>query len=177
MIDSLSAPVPYASTSSSSSPTSFKSPLFSSREHQDAQELFQLLSSLTKDESTRVDREPEIRELSLGLGGALGPPLGEEDPDKSLIGLEVSKSVFDGLTANRRSCVVCGYTEAVMHFPFDNLQLSLPFTVSRHLTPKLCTTSDMLLLCRSRPLLLSRTVSRTSQGSRCSTTAYAGNAL
>ena len=37
-----------------------------------------------------------------------------------------SKSVFDGLTANRRSCVVCGYTEAVMHFGFDNWQLSVP---------------------------------------------------
>jgi ubiquitin carboxyl-terminal hydrolase 1 len=37
-----------------------------------------------------------------------------------------NKSVFDGLTANRRSCVMCGYTEAVMHFGFDNWQLALP---------------------------------------------------
>ena len=37
-----------------------------------------------------------------------------------------NKSVFEGLTANRRSCVVCGYTEAVMHFSFDNWQLALP---------------------------------------------------
>lgn len=37
-----------------------------------------------------------------------------------------TKSVFDGLTANRRSCVMCGYTEAVMHFGFDNWQLALP---------------------------------------------------
>ncbi len=39
---------------------------------------------------------------------------------------DMSKTVFDGLTANRRSCVECGYTEAVMHFPFDNWQLALP---------------------------------------------------
>lgn len=39
---------------------------------------------------------------------------------------ETEKSVFDGLTANRRSCVVCGYTEAVMHFAFDNWQLAVP---------------------------------------------------
>ena len=38
----------------------------------------------------------------------------------------VTKSVFDGLTANRRSCVKCGYTEAVMHFGFDNWQLAVP---------------------------------------------------
>jgi ubiquitin carboxyl-terminal hydrolase 1 len=37
-----------------------------------------------------------------------------------------TKSVFDGLTANRRSCVKCGYTEAVMHFGFDNWQLAVP---------------------------------------------------
>jgi ubiquitin carboxyl-terminal hydrolase 1 len=38
----------------------------------------------------------------------------------------ITKSVFDGLTANRRSCVKCGYTEAVMHFGFDNWQLAVP---------------------------------------------------
>lgn len=38
----------------------------------------------------------------------------------------IGKSVFDGLTANRRSCVECGYTEAVMHFGFDNWQLAVP---------------------------------------------------
>jgi hypothetical protein len=38
--------------------------------------------------------------------------------------------VFDGLTANRRSCVVCGYTEAVMLFSFDNWQLAVPRLVS-----------------------------------------------
>ena len=41
-------------------------------------------------------------------------------------GVGVSVSVFDGLTANRRSCVECGYTEAVMHFAFDSWQLAVP---------------------------------------------------
>lgn len=44
----------------------------------------------------------------------------------------IGKSVFDGLTANRRSCKDCGYTEAVMHFGFDNWQLALPRSVSTH---------------------------------------------
>lgn len=122
MIETLSAP----SSDGTSTPRSL---LFSSREHQDAQELFQLLSSLVKDEATAVDREG-VREL--GLVGAL---VGSDDEDV-VIKNEVGKGVFDGLTANRRSCIECGYTEAVMHFGFDNLQVALPMTVSiiiRHL--------------------------------------------
>jgi ubiquitin carboxyl-terminal hydrolase 1 len=94
-------------------------PLFSSREHQDAQELFQLVSEYIKKEATAVSREGT---RDLGFGGlaslsALSTPATSPD---------ASKSVFDGLTANRRSCCQCGYTEAVMHFPFDNWQLTVP---------------------------------------------------
>lgn len=94
-----------------------RSKLFSSREHQDAQELFQLLSECLKGEAAAIEREG-LRDNGIGLGayarrdGASGSTLPE--------------SVFDGLTANRRSCVECGYTEAVMHFAFDNWTLSLP---------------------------------------------------
>lgn len=89
--------------------------LFSSREHQDAQELFQLLSECIKNEAVAVDKEI-IRDRGLGgLASVQGRPI-----------RELGKSVFEGLTANRRSCVECGYTEAVMHFPFDNWQLTVP---------------------------------------------------
>lgn len=65
-----------------------------------------------------------------GLGGALS----DEHRGKMMRGSVSgglargvgSVSVFDGLTANRRSCVECGYTEAVMHFAFDSWQLSVP---------------------------------------------------
>lgn len=107
--------------------------LFSSREHQDAQELFQLISECIKSETAAVDKEG-LRDR--GLGGLT------EDLTKSR---EIGKNVFDGLTANRRSCMQCGYTEAVMHFAFDNWQLSvpravrvpvdLPRTLIRHLCP------------------------------------------
>lgn len=95
-----------------------RSPLFSSREHQDAQELFQLVSECIKKEAAAVDKE-SLRDRGLG-----------KLPSRTLL-LEaergqLAKGVFDGLTANRRSCMECGYTEAVMHFPFDNWQLSLP---------------------------------------------------
>ncbi|KAF5339668.1 hypothetical protein D9757_014855 [Collybiopsis confluens] len=87
--------------------------LLSSREHQDAQELFQLLSECLKSEITAIDKESA---RDRGLGGGLSQE----------VETKISKSVFDGLTANRRSCVVCGYTEAVMHFAFDNWQLAVP---------------------------------------------------
>lgn len=89
--------------------------LFSSREHQDAQELFQLLSECIKSEAAAVEKEG-YRDRGLG---ALAQVQG-------LASRELGKSVFDGLTANRRSCVECGYTEAVMHFAFDNWQLNMP---------------------------------------------------
>lgn len=57
-----------------------------------------------------------------GFGGVPPPPgLGASSRDAN-----IARSVFDGLTANRRSCVECGYTEAVMHFGFDSWQLTVP---------------------------------------------------
>ncbi|TFK68489.1 cysteine proteinase [Pluteus cervinus] len=90
------------------------SSLIVSREHQDAQELFQLLSECVKNELTAVEKEGYRDRGLVGLA---------EPSEESR---EIGKSVFDGLTANRRSCTVCGYTEAVMHFPFDNWPLAVP---------------------------------------------------
>lgn len=94
------------------------SSLITSREHQDAQELFQLLSECLKNELIAVEKEGS---RDRGLGG-----LEDEDAE---VTRKIGKSVFDGLTANRRSCTVCGYTEAVMHFSFDNWQLAVPVAV------------------------------------------------
>ncbi|KAG6831977.1 hypothetical protein H0H87_003121 [Tephrocybe sp. NHM501043] len=90
------------------------SSLLNSREHQDAQELFQLLSECIKNEIAAVDKEGY---RDRGFGGL---------SQTSGTSKEIGKSVFDGLTANRRSCVACGYTEAVMHFALDNWQLAVP---------------------------------------------------
>jgi ubiquitin carboxyl-terminal hydrolase 1 len=92
-----------------------RSRLFSSREHQDAQELFQLLSSSIQDEANEVDAESH---KDLGLAAV--------DRSEKVARKDAGKTVFEGLTANRRSCMTCGYTEAVMHFPFDNLNLAVP---------------------------------------------------
>ncbi|KAF6751450.1 hypothetical protein DFP72DRAFT_907057 [Ephemerocybe angulata] len=88
--------------------------LFYSREHQDAQELFQVVSECLRNEIAAVDKEG-ARDRGFGAFAQ------REETAK-----EIGKSVFDGLTANRRSCVICGYTEAVMHFSFDSWQLSVP---------------------------------------------------
>lgn len=97
--------------------------LFNSREHQDAQELFQVVSEALKNELAAVDKEG-LRDRGFGgFGGLQGTTK------------EIGKTVFDGLTANRRSCVVCGYTEAVMHFAFDNWQLSVPRMAVRDSPP------------------------------------------
>src|SRR6201999_4246337 len=47
-----------------------RSPLFSSREHQDAQELFQLVSECVKKEATAVEREG-ARDLGFGALASL----------------------------------------------------------------------------------------------------------
>lgn len=104
-----------------------RSPLFSSREHQDAQELFQLVSEYIKKEATDVDREG-ARDLGLGALASLSSSSSLSTTPVTT-SIDVSKGVFEGLTANRRSCCECGYTEAVMHFPFDNWQLTVPRVV------------------------------------------------
>lgn len=120
---------------------SFTNSLMTSREHQDAQELFQLISECIKNESAAVDRE---HSRDRGLGFAL-TSLYDSDEDEEADARKMEKchpssdfrvsaasgsgkstSPFDGLTANRRSCMECGYTEAVMHFSFDNWQLAVP---------------------------------------------------
>jgi ubiquitin carboxyl-terminal hydrolase 1 len=165
IIAALSSPQSFSPSSDSSSNSnvsrhpSTSSTLFNSREHQDAQELFQLVSECIKNEMGAVEKEG-LRDR--GIAGVLDFGLrgSESNTEKSLfpnftgLGSQTksfvhndnqqqvvddargwslgssntltSKSVFDGLTANRRSCVKCGYTEAVMHFGFDNWQLAVP---------------------------------------------------
>ncbi|EIW76180.1 cysteine proteinase [Coniophora puteana RWD-64-598 SS2] len=135
---------------STSSPSKHIS-LFASREHQDAQELFQLVSECIKDEAEAVVKEAARDRGLSGLGLALASSdsasvlsaeNGPGDREESLV-----KSPFDGLTANRRSCVECGYTEAVMHFSFDSWQLAVPrFVASCHLEDCLAEYTKLELL-------------------------------
>ncbi|KAJ7068830.1 hypothetical protein C8F01DRAFT_1119458 [Mycena amicta] len=87
--------------------------LLASHEHQDAQELFQLLSECVREDNARVTKEA-ARDRGFAFAATVNTSL-----QTSLT------SPFDGLTATRRSCVRCGYTAAIRHFAFDTIQLPL----------------------------------------------------
>ncbi|KAF7302207.1 USP domain-containing protein [Mycena indigotica] len=89
--------------------------LLASHEHQDAQELFQLISECVREDNARVSKEA-ARDRGFAIASL------ETLSQASLT------SPFDGLTATRRSCVRCGYTAAIRHFAFDTIQLALEST-------------------------------------------------
>ncbi|PVV04774.1 hypothetical protein BB560_000710 [Smittium megazygosporum] len=91
-----------------------------SSEQQDAQEAFQLISTTLREEQQQVNNMLKL--LSNSLVQYKIKPL---------------KNPFTGLTASRLTCTKCKYTEAVRHFAFDNLSLSLPIQ-------KRCTLEDAL---------------------------------
>ncbi|KAF7353355.1 USP domain-containing protein [Mycena sanguinolenta] len=154
LVEALCAPPPSLDLSSSSSSSSSASPstsslatafwsavisnaptnlgasakataLLASHEHQDAQELFQLLSECVREEGARVIREGG-RDRGLGFASILSTARGavsNEGEDEVEAGMGTSP--FDGLTATRRACVRCGYTAAIRHFAFDSVQLAL----------------------------------------------------
>ncbi|KDQ29547.1 hypothetical protein PLEOSDRAFT_1112327 [Pleurotus ostreatus PC15] len=97
--------------------------LLHSREHQDAQELFQLITESLKNEISAMDKE---KSRDRGLALSIREDMTSLPEAETSGGEWTRQSVFDGLTANRRSCMQCGYTEAVMHFAFDSWQLSVP---------------------------------------------------
>ncbi|KAJ2782511.1 ubiquitin-specific protease ubp1 [Coemansia interrupta] len=98
----------------------------SSRNEQDAQELFQLVSSTLQ--TTR-------REVSTSLFNS--EFLSQNAPIENSIISTASSSAsscsgsqpfnpLQGMAASRISCVKCGYTAAIRHFTFDNLSLTVP---------------------------------------------------
>ncbi|KAJ7167888.1 hypothetical protein C8R46DRAFT_1191891 [Mycena filopes] len=116
--------------------------LLASHEHQDAQELFQLLSECVREEAGRVGREGGGRGLALASPNPNSNPAASTIAFPSGVGLAAAlddntehtntdetwhppPSPFDGLTATRRACVRCGYTAAIRHFSFDSVQLAL----------------------------------------------------
>ncbi|KAJ2829981.1 ubiquitin-specific protease ubp1 [Coemansia erecta] len=67
---------------------------------------------------------------------------------------------FAGLKASRLSCVNCGYTEAVRHFAFDNISLSLPLAATCTLDQALrrYVSMEKLYDCPCRKCTLSQTL-------------------
>ncbi|KAF7728375.1 hypothetical protein EC973_006183 [Apophysomyces ossiformis] len=99
-------------------------PRVTNQEQQDAQELFQLISS-------ELDTENHGFEKRGLIGGGLRDLLSLAKEDESKRHWRKNRSSqlenpFTGLLANRLSCTHCGYTEAIRHFSFNNVQLTLP---------------------------------------------------
>ncbi|KAI7899852.1 uncharacterized protein BX663DRAFT_459516 [Cokeromyces recurvatus] len=81
------------------------------REQQDAQEFFQLVSSAIDTEGQKV-----VKSLDNGLRVLL----------QKHQHMNTLENPFIGLLANRLSCMECGYTSAIRHFSFNNIQLNVP---------------------------------------------------
>lgn len=94
------------------------------REQQDAQELFQLISGeLDNENQLAHKKQGGFRDL---LNMKSSSSLFSLKP-KTLKSTSIDNP-FTGLLANRLSCTECGYTEAIRHFSFNNVQLSLPIS-------------------------------------------------
>ncbi|KAJ1929772.1 ubiquitin-specific protease ubp1 [Tieghemiomyces parasiticus] len=109
----------------------------SSRQQQDAQELFQILSAAMVYTPAPCDLTASLFDLA-GLVDKLPQALNDASLPTASLHLPAPttgpRSPFLGLAAQRTSCIRCGYTAAVRHFTFDNLSLTLPMTPRCHLT-------------------------------------------
>lgn len=112
-----------------------------SREQQDAQEFFQLVSSAMDTEGQKIAK---TKRLGGGLKGLLNQATLKGVIRPEWVQKASSQSVntqnkmammtandhldnpFTGLLANRLSCMQCGYTGAIRHFSFNNIQLNVP---------------------------------------------------
>ncbi|KAI8646224.1 hypothetical protein BD408DRAFT_428835 [Parasitella parasitica] len=106
-----------------------------SREQQDAQEFFQVVSSA-------VDAEGQLVAKTEQLGGGLRDLLSQtalkgvvrprwvQKPSCTTTAMTTAnghlENPFTGLLASRLSCMQCGYTGAIRHFSFNNIQLNVP---------------------------------------------------
>ncbi|KAF7730068.1 hypothetical protein EC973_003013 [Apophysomyces ossiformis] len=92
------------------------------REQQDAQEAFQLISGAVEAEWQKINK----MEL---IGNGLKEMLPyQTSPIPSNSRKHWIDDPFTGLLANRLACMQCGYTAAIRHFSFNNIQLTLPNT-------------------------------------------------
>ncbi|KAF9578005.1 hypothetical protein BGW38_006447, partial [Lunasporangiospora selenospora] len=129
------------------------------RRQQDAQELFQMISSALTSEEASIQKLGATKPLlnldfMKRLVSSLRPTTsnttsstvsrGQNNDGRistSRGSTEMPKNLptnpMVGLLASRLSCLKCGYTEAVRHFTFDNLSLPLP-------SAAICTIEDTL---------------------------------
>ncbi|KAK9766971.1 ubiquitin-specific protease ubp1 [Basidiobolus ranarum] len=94
------------------------------QEQQDAQELFQIISSALSSEEAKITSSVQpLFDVSFLKGSLAKQKTTSINPASHSVSL---KNPFSGLLASRLACGQCGYTEAIRHFTFDNISLTLP---------------------------------------------------
>ncbi|KAK9727428.1 ubiquitin-specific protease ubp1 [Basidiobolus ranarum] len=94
----------------------------SSRQEQDAHELFQLISSWLSEEAENVFSS-KLSMSPLNLNNERAKLMSQEENPIRMV-----RNPFIGFSAHRISCVQCGYTDTIKHYAFDNISLILPRT-------------------------------------------------
>ncbi|KAI8866293.1 cysteine proteinase, partial [Ramicandelaber brevisporus] len=101
-------------------------------EQQDAQEAFQMISSALSDEMDVLAKvQRNVSSVHLGRTNSV------ELARRKAVG------PFSGTLASRLTCAACGYNEAIRHFPFDNISLTLPLANQCLLTDTLASYVDI----------------------------------
>jgi ubiquitin carboxyl-terminal hydrolase 1 len=109
--------------------------LLQTREHQDAHELFLLLTNAISEELGKLDVEcRKDRGLAevMQFRHAVLSQLKEHVPIGRWKAKEKTRiiSPWEGLSANRRSCLKCGWCEGIRYETMGAIDVTLPNTVS-----------------------------------------------
>jgi ubiquitin carboxyl-terminal hydrolase 1 len=125
--------------------------LLQTREHQDAHELFLLLTNAVAEELKSLEKERRIdRGLSVILDGTKIQRDKDGNSNIQVIkdkGIEKERllSPWEGLTAIRRNCLVCGWCEVIRHEVTGAIDVTVPMNVGRTQSMPRAHTADGLL--------------------------------
>jgi ubiquitin carboxyl-terminal hydrolase 1 len=117
--------------------------LLQTREHQDAHELFLLLTNAISDELGKLDLERRkdrglavaMQFRTLGLLQSNGVEDGQPNGQKRVGRWSNNEknrilSPWEGLSANRRICLKCGWCEGIRYETMGAIDVTLPSSVS-----------------------------------------------
>jgi ubiquitin carboxyl-terminal hydrolase 1 len=117
--------------------------LLQTREHQDAHELFLLLTNAISDELGKLDLERRkdrglavaMQLRTLGLLQSNGVEDGQPNGQKRVGRWSNNEknrilSPWEGLSANRRICLKCGWCEGIRYETMGAIDVTLPSSVS-----------------------------------------------
>ncbi|KAJ2861190.1 ubiquitin-specific protease ubp1, partial [Coemansia asiatica] len=96
------------------------------RNEQDAQELFQLVSSILQTMRREVSASLFNSQFLTQNAPLENSIISTTSSSTTTVSSTQPYNPLQGMAASRIACVKCGYTAAIRHFTFDNLSLSVP---------------------------------------------------